>query len=367
MSLRHTELAGSPKTIGECFGEQFRDGIRNLAESRTDHLVSFIQRYDPERNVSRRYLHRVVAETLEAHQLYDTAIWDEFDGIARAAGLSHEELLIANGLTDMRDYLLVDNKLMRQRCTAYMGECSAFLAPPMLTNGAPVVGQTWDMNNDAGEFIVVVHRKPDNGPETLGLTTVGCLSLIGMNSEGVSVGNTNLVPTDARPGVNYLFTITRALRCSSADEAADVIDATPRLSGHNYYTADATTVVNLETTGARSKRTDVTERIFVHTNHYLDADLKRLEFTEQNSEGSEFRYRQLSANVAEQPTPFTMEMGWEQLADNTREAGAICNEDADGTYAVFCTVATIVQSPAERTLWICAGGSRLGKREVFTF
>ena len=33
----------------------------------------------------------------------------------------------------------------------------------------------------------------------------------------------------------------------------------------------------------------------------------------------------------------------------------------------FCTVATVVQDPAQRQLWICAGGARLGEREVFTF
>ena len=110
MPLRHIELAGSPATIGECFGEQFRDDIHNLAESRTDHLVAFIQGYDPGRSLSKRYLQRVVTDVLEAHQDYDQAIWDEFDGIARAAGLSHVELLIANGLTDLRDYLLFDNQ-----------------------------------------------------------------------------------------------------------------------------------------------------------------------------------------------------------------------------------------------------------------
>ena len=353
--------------MGEAFGEQFRDDIRGLAESRTEHLVRFVQRYAPGRDLSSRALRRLVSETVEAHRACDSSIWEEFSGIARGSGLTIEQLLIGNGLTDYRDYVLFDSCDLRLQATEHLGECSAFMVPAALADGHPLVGQTWDMNSDAGQFIVVVHRRPVGAPQTLGLTTVGCLCLIGMNDEGVSVGNTNLIPVDARPGVNYLFTITKALQCSTAAAAADCIVNTQRLSGHNFYAADESEAINIETTACQSVRRTIEHEVFVHTNHYLEDDLKPLEFSGQDGRNSTWRQDRLAVNFAALQAPISAADGWRQLADNTRGDGAVCNEDTEGVHGGFCTVATVVQSPAERQLLICAGGARLGQRQEFTF
>ena len=365
--LRCVELAGAPAEMGEAFGEQFRDDIRNLAECRMDYLVRFVTRFDPGRNLSRRGLLELVDSTTAAHQTYDAAIWAEFTGIVRAAHLTVPELLVANGLTDLRDFVLFDQPGPRTRSRAHTGECSAFLVPERMADGHPLVGQTWDMHSDAMDFTVIVRRKPDNGPETLGLTTVGCLCLIGMNAAGVSVGNTNLIPVDTQPGVNYLFTITRALRCTSAAEAADTIEATPRLSGHNFYVADAEDAFNIETTATRAHRTHVTDRVHVHTNHYLDKELRKIEFARENVRNSEWRWERLNGNFEGLRAPIRMDDCWKQLSDNTRGDGAVCNEDVNGEHGDFCTVATVVQNPAARRLWICSGGARLGTRQEFGF
>jgi len=197
------------------------------------------------------------------------------------------------------------------------------------------------------------------------VTTTGCLCLIGMNAEGVAVGNTNLIPTDARGGVNYLFTITRALKCSSAAEAAGAIEATPRMSGHNFYVADGADAVNLETTAARCVRTEVTDDVLVHTNHYLVDELLPLEFEPHPKENSVFRCGQLAGHFSGAGGPVTMDDCWRALSDDTRGAGAVCNEDYDGRFAPFATLATILMCPGRGELHACEGGARSGSREVF--
>ena len=216
------------------------------------------------------------------------------------------------------------------------------------------------MNADAAEFLVIVHRKPDDWPETLGLTTVGCLCLIGMNSEGVSVGNTNLVPTDVRAGVNYLFTITNALRRSSAEEAAAAVEAAPRLSGHNYYAADERTIINIETTARQARRTVVENEMFIHANHYLDEGLKSLQLGGQDLRNSNWRQDTLAGRLEEAGTPVTMDTAWEQLAHVTQEKVEVGNVTKRGG----ATLATVVQCPARRALYICAGGPDTGDRQV---
>ena len=356
--LKRIELSGSPAAMGEAHGEACRDDIRALTETRIAHLVAFVAKYDPDRSPTRDDALAMAAATASAHESYDADIWAEFAGIARGAGLTIEELLIGNGFTDLRDFALFAGD-------EHLDECSALLAGPGRTGGCPIAGQTWDMNTDARPFVRFVHRRPDRGPETLGVTTTGCLCLIGMNSEGVAVGNTNLVPTDARVGVNYLFTITRALKSRSAAEAADAIEATPRMSGHNFYAVDAVRAINLETTATRCIRTDVTDDVFVHTNHYLCDELLPLEFKPHPRENSLFRCDRLARNVADASGPVMVDDCWRALSDGTRGAGAICNEDYDGQFSPFATLATIVMCPGRGELHACEGGARRGTREVY--
>ena len=352
--LRTVELAGAPRAMGEAFGEQFREEIQDFARLRMECLLAHVRKHDPERDISREDVLALAGRTATAHEQFCPPIWEEFRGIGRGADLAVEELLIENGLTDFRDFVLFQNPSLRGGPAGHLGECTAFLVPGRLADGHPIVGQTWDMDAAAQRFLVVVHRKAADAPETLGLTTAGCLCLIGMNSEGVAVGNTNLVPTDARVGVNYLFTITNALRCRSADEAADAIEATPRLSGHNFYVADPQQAINVETTAQQSVRTVVEEEVFVHANHHLAESLKPLEFSQQSLANSRQRHDGLAAGFTALQPPITADACWQQLAHVVQTT-----DKATGV----ATCATVVLSPAARTLHGCAGAPRPTNRQ----
>lgn len=361
-ALRTIEIAGPPRSMGECFGEEFADQIRQFAGFRMDRLAEFVHKHDPERGLSREDVLALAGQTVEAHGQFSPAIWAEFCGIARGAGLSVEELLIGNGFTDFRDFVLFDSEALRGGPVEPPGECTAFLVPAECADGAPIVGQTWDMDAEAREFLVLVHRKPDDAPETLGLTTVGCLCLIGLNSEGVAVGNTNLMPVDCGVGVNYLFTITEALGCASAAEAADAVESARRLSGHDFYMADERTAVNVETTARRSYRTAVRGEAFVHANHYLADDLKPLEFPGADLSNSQWRHERLASDLGGLPVPITMENCWERLSGITQGEGGAC----PGGSAAVATCAAVVMCPGTRTLYVCAGGPTADNREVLT-
>lgn len=358
------EIGGKPDRMGEAFGEHFRQKIRDLSVSRQEHLREFLDKFDPGRNLTRDAVLEHAGTVLEAHEAYDAGIWREFDGIARGAGLTPEELLVANGLTDLQDFVLVQNPKIKPTHPQHVETgCSAFVAGRANTPGKPIVGQTWDMNYDAVHYVVLVRRKPDNAPETLCITTTGCLCLVGMNSEGVSVGNTNLVATDATPGVNYLFTITRALRSRSAREASQVIQESPRLSGHFFYTADAREAVALETTAGKHVCRDIETGLHTHTNHYLEESLKPFEFQGKKKDNSVWRQARLADSFARLDGPVTLEAGWDHLSDTHREEDCIiCNEDYSGK-SPYATAATIVQCPGEHRMMACVGGGHSGTRQ----
>ncbi|MEA1619090.1 hypothetical protein SOQ14_09185 [Erythrobacter sp. T5W1-R] len=59
-------------------------------------------------------------------------------------------------------------------------------------------GQTWDLNGPDVDYVIALHRLPDDGPETWTVTCAGCQTLMGMNAHGLAVGTTNLKTRGAR-------------------------------------------------------------------------------------------------------------------------------------------------------------------------
>jgi isopenicillin-N N-acyltransferase-like protein len=363
MKLPTVELTGPPAAMGESFGEQFKEQIRQFAARRLEQVTKFVALHDSGRRVTRHDILEAAATTRTAHESYDASIWAEFQGIARAAGLTIDELLVGNGLTDLRDLILFENRNLAAAPQAHYDECTAFIVPPSCADADRTIsGQTWDMHADAMDYMVMVRRRPDDGPSTLGLTTVGCLCLIAMNEEGVAVGNTNLVPTDARVGVNYLFTITRALRCRSAAEAAEVVEKTPRLSGHNFYLADADGGINVECTATRTRRTPVATEPFVHANHYIDPELGSIEYP-RDMASSRWRHGKMEACFAAMERPVTADACWERLAEVSQACVPHCNHEAGADDLEPATVATVVMRPGAGKLDVCAGTTDAGQRQ----
>ena len=140
LPLRTIEVSGRPQSMGQCFGEEFAAEIRELTALRMDRLVDFVRKYDADRRIGREDVLELSRRTVAAHRRFDAAIWEEFCGIARSAGLSVEELLIGNGFTDFRDFVLFQSKALRRGRPGHVGECTAFLVPGECADkGRPVL------------------------------------------------------------------------------------------------------------------------------------------------------------------------------------------------------------------------------------
>jgi len=240
-SLSRLTVSGSTRDMGRQQGEQWRDAIAELCEARLTSTLAWAE--EKQRPLSRESFLDYLKAFLAAQETYAPAVHDEFLGIAEGAALSPELLMAGNGYTDIRDAVVQRASL--EGCTTFtaLGDATA--------DGMVWCGQTWDMNASMLPFVYVLRREPDDGPATLGLTTTGCLSLIGVNDEGIAIGNSNITPKDARPGVMYLAMIHHALAQRSLASAAAAITAAERASGHHYYLADRGSALHLETTATR--------------------------------------------------------------------------------------------------------------------
>lgn len=308
-------LSGTPGEMGLTFGETFRAKIQELAQSRLVRLKQYINEYC-QVSMSDEEIIGHVAKLLPCHQAYDKNIWEEFCGIAEGANISYEMLTISMGYTDLRDYLIQEIKAE----TTDIGGCTAFIIPNNLSKQGVLCAQTWDMTTEVINYLVIVHRKPTHGPETIYLTTMGSLGLIGFNSNGIAIGNTNLMASDNRPGVHYLFTISRALNAETLDAAVGSIVNTPRLAGHNFFLADATTGVNIESTSRFSYCSLLEDNPYVQTNHYLSDSLHSLErdLPKNIYINTHYRYDRMMNHLTNVSKKWDASLCWQALADDAR-------------------------------------------------
>ncbi|MDX9979821.1 MAG: C45 family peptidase [Lentisphaeria bacterium] len=344
------ELAGSPERMGETFGEQCREEIRELYVVRLEAAIRFAagkgRVFRPEQVLG------IARQCLEPTAAYDPVGYREFLGIARGASLAPEQLYAMQGLTDLRDVLGFGPPPDGVGCSSFV------VAGDRAAGGQLLLGQTWDLQTDNMPFVRLVHRRPDDTPETWCLTLSGCLTLIGINAAGIAVGNTNLQTTDARVGVQYLTVLHRALRSRSLAEAVDSICQAPRAGAHYYYAAGPDGVAfGLECSARQAVRFEVASGIFVHCNHALSPEIAALEATPPGSSSSH-RQGRLRELLDTHPGPLGVDDLKRLLADHEGGPGrCICRHDRDGV----STNATVILSPSTREIHACRAQPHLGE------
>lgn len=348
------ELAGTPRHMGEAFGEVCRTQAHELYERRLHAAIAYA-RVHAQREFDDQRVLELARQCLPISERYDPVGFEEFLGIARGANLAAEQLFVTQGLTDLRDVLAFSD--VADPAAAMVPEdpdaegCSAFIvAPDRARDGHLLAGQTWDLATDNMPYVRLVHRRPDDAPETVSLTLTGCLTLIGLNSEGVAVGNTNLRTRDARLGLQYLSILHRALRCRTLDEAVPTIADAPRSAAHFYYLAEAGRAVGLECSAARCERFDVDRGVFVHCNHALTDTIAAIE-APIASDSTAFRQRQLSDLLESHKASIDVKDVTAAMSDRTGGDQAVCRYRT-GPFDIS-TNAAVVMSPADGEMHAC--------------
>jgi isopenicillin-N N-acyltransferase-like protein len=337
--------------MGYAHGQMLREQIHALAEERLRLVLRDVplpcewgrgQGW----GVGRTEALTLAREFLNRHRAYAPAVYEEFQGIAAGAGISPELLLLGNGYTDYKDVLA--------RAVTAGSECTSFLIGPAgSADGHTYLGQNWDMHGTAEPFVVAFHRRPMQGPQTLTVTTAGCLSLVGLNEHGIALGNNNLVPTDPRPGVIYLAMIHQALAQQTWEEAQRAITDCPRASGHNYFMACADgRRCDIETT-AREAETIVPDTpTYVHANHYQSPRLQPWA-APGDTANSRYREQRLAELLAACAGTLDVAGLAACLSDHEGEPHRVCVHGAGGDTGKTCAV--VILCPTTREIWATVG------------
>ncbi len=343
--MRVLNLEGTPSAMGEAFGQACRHEIHEFYRLRLHNAMRQALQHGG-RDVGEAQALAMARACIEPTRAYDPGGFEELQGIARGADMPVEKVLAMNGLTDIRDVLAWYGDLES------LGGCSSFIvAGDMTANGRALCGQTWDLATDNMPFVLGVVRKPVEGPSTRCLTTVGCLSLIGMNEVGIAVGTTNIRTTDSRPGVTYLSIIHKALSQMSREEAVRAVTSAERAGAHYYYVMDARGgAVAIETTALRHQLVEVTEGYYVHCNHCLVPAHAEIEGNTP-AMSSHTRQARLAELIESRRGSLDIAAMQQFLADREHDENAICRDD----YIGVSSNGAVVMEPQTPAMSGCHG------------
>jgi len=360
ITLDQINVAGSAESMGIQQGEALRDRIIRFLNIR----FAAVDQYAKDRGRSSATgLLDIGRESLKIYAEWDPEGYAEHCGIATGAGVDPVDLYTATNMTDMRDALLL--KAGDEPPHEDAEGCSSLLVPGNLTaDGQAIAGQTWDLNPEDIEYVVAIRRRPTNGLETWSVTCAGCLTLMGINSCGVVVGTTNVKTWGSRPGIGYLATLHRMVRCHTASQASKVLKSAPRSGAHVFWIADPTTLKEYETSpDFLGRRRAVTEAV-CHTNHCLHPENVARQ-GEAGSDSSRLRLATMERVLAN--GGHSVETIKALFADRSEGVLSInrYEEDAQGTAtnAVFIAIperreAYACRGPADRGEWVRLGFSK---------
>ncbi len=349
--MRVLSFAGSPSSMGEAFGETCRAEIADLYAARLRNATEQARQFGG-REVDEALVLDVARACIEPTAAYDPDGFAELSGIARGANISLEKLLAMNGLTDIRDVLAWNGDI------ELLGGCSSFVVTGDWTrDGKLLCGQTWDLATDNMPHVIGVHRRPERGPQTWTMTTVGCLSLIGLNEAGIAIGTTNIRTTDARPGVTYLSLIHKALGCTTLEAAAEAIRSADRAGAHLYYLADADgRALALECTPHHVETVEIETGAYVHTNHCLCPEHQAIE-GDTPTASSHARQLRLETIIGEDHGNADLEAAKRWLSDRANGVNAISRTDFDG----ISSNGAVVMRPETGTIEVAHGPPHLAR------
>ncbi|MGI5816612.1 MAG: C45 family autoproteolytic acyltransferase/hydrolase [Armatimonadota bacterium] len=227
------EMSGSRFEMGRQYGRQCRELIRDLAANFDRMLLPEEYLYEG-REIAMGALPHVRREAPE--------LVEEVEGIAEGADLPFEDVFRLSCSQEMNAW----QGCMKQRVvTTVADECTTIAAQ---RDGSSLVAWNMDWWVQWQPYMVLLHGRPDNGPDFLAFAMAGSVGRPGL-SETISV-SANYLPYRAAPeyaaggpdwagaGIPYSFMARMLLAQKTTADALRLLERTKRMVCLNYTIGD---------------------------------------------------------------------------------------------------------------------------------
>lgn len=349
LDLPQLTVRGTPHAIGRQYGQHFRSLIGAFVADRFAAVEAYL---DERGHKGAGPLLAAGAACLAAARAFDPVGHAEHLGISEGAGIDPVLLFAAANMTDVRDVIILPGDPLVVEDEG----CTATLLPPAITaTGTAMQGQTWDLNGPDVDYVIALHRLPDDGPETWTVTCAGCQTLMGMNAHGIAVGTTNLKTRGAQVGVPYLSVLHHALAQPTLTAASAVVEHAPVAGAHSYWIGDCHGAVEWERTPANAFLRSTANGPLARANHCLfAANIARETDLSPSTHARMARAEALLA-ASGQHTVASLKALFADRGDGPLSISRFAEDQSGAT-----TNAVVICNPADRELWACRGPSDRG-------
>ncbi|MDO8452036.1 MAG: C45 family peptidase [bacterium] len=266
------KASGSHYEVGVAIGQSLAKPIADLLRM---NAFIFEESYE-------NYLEEITPFLGQARTYFPKYI-EELRGIANGAGVSFEELFLANN-REVADYN--PNLLSGNHCTII---------------GIPVehgylVGHNEDWSQSARAFLYVLDAVID-GNHIFGLNYAHEImgSSVGINGWGLVQAINELSHQGSQLGVPKNFIARAILDCRTLEEAERIMETIPRAAGFNHVLVAGQRLWNIESSATDYVIEKIAHSRYVHTNHYVT----RLRGIDPGNTESKNRYDKVSRGLPE--------------------------------------------------------------------
>ncbi|HML39118.1 MAG TPA: C45 family autoproteolytic acyltransferase/hydrolase [Bellilinea sp.] len=309
------KISGSHREIGRQIGEAMRTevahSVNNARKLLTDAYDTLQLDWDGALIQARKYLPF-------AEERYPQYV-EELRGISEGAGVNFYDLVMVNSME-----AVTTDALHLTKCTSFA------VNQDRTANGKVLIAHNEDwVPEDEGD-IYVIQARPDHEAPFLAMSYGGLLPNIGLNAHGIAQCCDSVYPTDSRIGIPRVIASRAVLAAQTPGDAIRRTLVSKRAAGYNHLIVhESGELYSVEVSAKRFAILYGENGQIVHTNHFLDKDMRAIESDSEELIATRVRYfRALRLlNATEQHTIKTLQ---QIQKDHINYPDSICNHAEDG-------------------------------------
>jgi predicted choloylglycine hydrolase len=262
--IYYLEVEGTPYEMGRQHGTALKDEVIQAVADYRANVEKMFGRENVQKIIDWALNQAAFQRDIQRHLPH---VLDELRGIADAAGVTLEEMLLLQMFEEV--YEAAPMELGLSAFGAAGHGCTAFTA---LSSGKRFAGQNMDYSGNLLEKqLIIRYRFPNR--ELLVYGFVGQVGGPGVNSQGLSVF-VNTLPQGKkreRDGLGSTFILRNLLEQESVDGALAKLKEIPRFGGGNFTLTDRAQGMVVETDADEviPRRQSAWDWVVVGTNHVL--------------------------------------------------------------------------------------------------
>jgi isopenicillin-N N-acyltransferase-like protein len=282
---------------------------------------------------------------------YAPEIVEEMKGMAEGANVNFQDILFLNITYEIS-------------VPSVMGGCTAFAASGEATaSGELITGQNLDHIEPWKDYMILLKMKPADGPSIMAVTAAGCLSLIGINSAGISI-NINLLRNndslEPAGGVPTHVILRKMFMSENLGETISTIASAEGRSPKNYLVAgNREGIIDIETTTDDLEIQFPDRGMLTHANYFKTDRFKSTDIAPLLVPDAYIRSSKLSHLMERHYGNITVDVMKQLLQDHSNYPNSICRHQDQKALLpierIMKTLISIINFPAEQKAYIANG------------